>query len=349
MTLRSAGDGGGATHQYSLSAGEADDVSVLVDGLATRFEGVEDEEFLRQAAVLAHELPRSLRLALYDMRLNESQSTMVVSGHRVDDARIGPTPSSWGLQRAPLSTLREELYFFLCGTLLGEAIAWSTQQGARIMHDVLPIRGHEQIQLNSASEMRIELHVEDAFHPYRADYVGLMCLRNLDSVATTYAVLGAGALPEDVVRTLLEPRFVIQPDNSHTAADDDAAEPVRIAVLSGDPAAPYLRLDPYFMDPAAHDLEARAALGALARHLEENIQEIVLRPGDVLFVDNYQAVHGRNPFHAAYDGRDRWLKRLNLARDLRKSRGARSSPDSRVIGTYGAVPAPREEIRRGQG
>jgi len=34
---------------------------------------------------------------------------------------------------------------------------------------------------------------------------------------------------------------------------------------------------------------------------------------------------------ANYDGTDRWLKRINLTRDLRKSRASRLTADSRII------------------
>ncbi len=319
-------------HRLTLSARDTEEAVVLVDELAARFSGVEDDKFLHEAAVLAHDLPRSVRVALHEVRLDEAHGAVVVAGYPVDDTRIGPTPANWGTQTAPGSTLREEMFFFLCGALLGEAIGWRTQQTGRIMHDVLPIRGHENVQLNSASDMQIYWHVEDAFHPYRADYVGLMCLRNDDAVATTYATLDVEELPRDVRNTLFEPRFFIKPDNSHGAAAAD--EPVRIAVLFGDPAQPYLRLDPYFMDSDRHDPPARQALETLSRVLDARLQQIALQPGEVLFVDNFRAVHGRNSFHARYDGRDRWLKRLNITRDLRKSRAARTAAADRVIGTF---------------
>ena len=65
--------------------------------------------------------------------------------------------------------------------------------------------------------------------------------------------------------------------------------------------------------------------------MDEVIEDDALAPGDFIFVDNYKAVHGRKPFKAHYDGTDRWLKRVNITRDLRKSRDGRLSPDSRVI------------------
>lgn len=79
------------------------------------------------------------------------------------------------------------------------------------------------------------------------------------------------------------------------------------------------------------DKEARAALDSLVRAMDEAMIGIALRPGDVLFIDNYKAVHGRSPFKARFDGTDRWLKRINVVRDLRKSRSARGAAASRVI------------------
>lgn len=58
---------------------------------------------------------------------------------------------------------------------------------------------------------------------------------------------------------------------------------------------------------------------------------VALNPGDIAFIDNYRVVHGRKPFQARFDGTDRWLRRLNITRDLRKSRHARLTAESRVI------------------
>jgi enduracididine beta-hydroxylase len=61
------------------------------------------------------------------------------------------------------------------------------------------------------------------------------------------------------------------------------------------------------------------------------MQHLVLEPGDYVFIDNYRTVHGRKPFKARYDGNDRWLKRTNITKDLRKSRAARISCTDRLI------------------
>jgi hypothetical protein len=61
------------------------------------------------------------------------------------------------------------------------------------------------------------------------------------------------------------------------------------------------------------------------------MQNIPLAPGEILFVNNHLAVHGRRRFQARFDGTDRWLRRLWLASDLRPSRHLRTSATARII------------------
>jgi enduracididine beta-hydroxylase len=109
------------------------------------------------------------------------------------------------------------------------------------------------------------------------------------------------------------------------------AEPEKVAVLFGDPASLYLRIDPHFMDQLKDDPEARAALNVLINTLDAGLRRVVPGPGDILFIDNYKTLHSRDHFKARYDGNDRWLKRIKITRDRSKSRCAWKSAASRVI------------------
>jgi len=336
-------------HKIGLADSEVEQIQALLDGLADGFDSAEDDDFLRQAAILAHELPRRLRIHLTDFRLLEPTAAICqISGYPVDAAKIGPTPLHWKHRTRPSPTLREEMLFVLCASLLGEPIGWSTQQDGRIVHDLCPIPEHEKEQIGTGSEQDIWWHTEDAFHPLRGDYIGMMCLRNSDRVPTTFANLENLGLTAEELRHLARPVFPIRPDHSHRLVnkvngEGDAAllaayqeieqmsaEPLRIAVLEGDLKAPYIRLDPYFMEPA-EDPEARRAFERLTEVLDARLGEVLLEPGDICFFDNFQSVHGRRSFKARYDGTDRWMKRINVTRDLRRSRAARRSPESRVI------------------
>ena len=326
-------------------------VQRLLDEIAGRFDSVEDPGFLREARLLAHELPRRLRAAIVDFGAEEPASgVLLISGYQVEEERLGPTPASWSLRTVPSPSGREELYLCLLGELLGRPIAWSTQQNGYLVHDILPMKGYEHEQLGSGSEELLWWHTEDAFHQYRGDYLGMMCLRNPDGVATTVGTLDGIRLDPEVVRILFEPHFTIRPDESHLpknrapeqevdgalatsyqGIEQQRQAPEKVAVLFGSREAPYMRLDPFFMDRLSDEPEAQAALDALVRAVDEHLQDLVLRPGDTCFIDNYRAVHGRKPFSARYDGRDRWLKRINVACDLRKSRDKRASAASRLL------------------
>jgi Fe(II)/alpha-ketoglutarate-dependent arginine beta-hydroxylase len=338
-----------------LTGDEVASVRSLLRELASRFRTPEDPQFLKEADVYAHELPRRVRAAFREFRLTEPKDALLtVSGYPVDQDKIGRTPRHWRDRDPSNDTLEEEMLLVLFGSLLGDVIGWSTQQDGRIVHDIFPIQGHEHEQLGSGSEELLTWHTEDAFHPFRGDYLGLMCLRNPDSVPTTFASLARVRLTPEQVRLLSEPHFTIRPDESHLAKnrgqknghspeeeallqrayakiDQMWSAPEKIPVFSGGAESPYIRLDPYFMDPVRDNDEAQAALDELIRQVDQVIEDHALAPGDFIFVDNYKAVHGRKPFKARFDGTDRWLKRVNVTRDLRKSRDGRLTPDSRVI------------------
>jgi Fe(II)/alpha-ketoglutarate-dependent arginine beta-hydroxylase len=332
----------------TLESAEIVAIERLLADTAARYPAAEDADLLMEATVLAHELPRRLRAEINAFRLAEPDDALcVISGFPIDEEKIGRTPEHWNRPRTERSpSLEEEILFMLTSSLLGECIGWKTQQGGRIIHDVMPIRGMEQEQIGTGSEQTIWWHTEDAFHPLHGDYLAMMCLRNPDRVPTTFASLEGLGLDAEDWQILFEPRFRIQPDNSHrpeNAAVPPASgngyshierllrEPDRIALLSGDPRSPYIRIDPYFMNPAAEDARAQRAFEALVAALDAKLGDVVLAPGDICFIDNRKSVHGRRAFKARYDGRDRWFKRTNITRDLRRSRAARPAATSRII------------------
>jgi Fe(II)/alpha-ketoglutarate-dependent arginine beta-hydroxylase len=334
---------------------ELDAVQTLLQECALQYKSVEDPEFIKYAGVLAHSLPKRLRWLLHDFKQSEpAPGVCLVSGYPVNNHKIKSTPSHWKKRQEVSTTLEEDLLFVLISSILGEVFGWFTEQDRCIVHEVVPIKEHEDKQISTSSEQYIWWHTEDAFHPYQGDYIGLMCLRNPDAVVTTYACIDMLKLDEAHIKTLFEPRFTIRPDVSHFDAESPEVEsilssedqelasayrkmkqmnsdPAKVAILFGSPKSAYMRIDPYFMNPLTDDHEAQQAFDALTRAIDSVLSDLILLPGDICFIDNYRTVHGRKPYKARYDGSDRWLKRINITRDLRKSRNARSSATSRII------------------
>ncbi len=340
--------------QYNLGSDDRADISNIIKEICKRHSTVEDPEFLSCVNVYAHELPRAIREFLNEFRLKDEDSDYaVVSGFPIDNKSIGPTPSHWDNRSAVSPTLKEEIYAMLLGSLVADAFGWATQQGGYVCHDLLPVKGLEMEQTGGSSECVLAWHTEDAFHPYRGDYVQLMCLRNPDNTATTIGSLDLTLLSDEVIATLFEPRFAFKPDLSHTpefqgrktywnqkerenlkdsylAMDEVDREPPRVPILSGRRDAPYICVDPIFMDRPS-DNACAAAYDILKKALDENLKDVPLHPGDVVFVDNSRMIHGRQPFSPRYDGSDRWLKRFNLTTDLRKSFPSRGGDSRRLV------------------
>ncbi|MEW1847193.1 guanitoxin biosynthesis L-enduracididine beta-hydroxylase GntD [Nonomuraea angiospora] len=315
-----------------MTPAEARQVDTLARKAAAEYPSAEDPGFVTDVGVIAHDLPAGLRQAVNRARLDERTHVILIRGNPVDEAALDATPRHW--RDATCEEARVAgMLLMIEAALLGDAIGWTTQQDGRIITDVLPITGMENSLVSSSSQKELTWHTEDAFSPYRADYVGLYCLRSWDHTPTTVSYADPATLPEDVVRVLMEPRFLFSPDDSHTmpAGTPDGGM-VRAAVLDGPIDAPVLRIDRDFTKVAPGDTEAAQALTHVVDHLDGNLYDVALARGDIAFIDNRNVVHGRRAFTPRYDGRDRWLKRVNVAVDLRRTRPGRLAADERAIG-----------------
>lgn len=325
------GTAGRCLHRYDLSASEAQHVLRVAMDCHGRFGRVDDPQFLQMIATLAHRLPESLRISANTARQDDSKLGFVVTGNLVDDDRIGATPASWHV--ADTSASRPFAFMvMLYGALFGEPIAWAAQQHGRLVTDVVPTLGSELSNVSSSSEKPLGWHTEDAFSPYRADHVGLLCLRAPQDIATTVSWVDAGSLPAAIRDVLFEARFRTLVDPSHEYERGPRALPEPVAILSGSPDAFVLRIDRDYTIADPGDQVAAAALTALVGVLDANLTDLVLGAGSLGILDNRNVVHGRRPFRARFDGSDRWLKRVNVVEDLRRTRPGRKATATRVIG-----------------
>ncbi|WP_137988582.1 guanitoxin biosynthesis L-enduracididine beta-hydroxylase GntD [Streptomyces vilmorinianum] len=330
---------------YDLSTDEVAELDALIAGLKDAGYDPGDPLFHDEAWDLASRLPAGLRKFLAEFRRDDPAAAFKIRGFTVDDTAVGPTPRNWAEAAASLRTRREELFLSLIGKCLGEVFSWPTLQSGRMIQNVLPIAGEENEQSGHGSDVLLEWHTEDGFHPYRCDYLALFGIRNHDRVPTTVASIRDVTLSAETRKILGEPRFYILPDDEHlrqlAAQQPDhpgllrmramRETPEPVAVLFGAPDSPYLRIDPFFMRCVEGDSAAEQALKELVRELEAATHDVVVEAGTLLVVDNYLAVHGRKAFTARYDGTDRWLQKAIITRDLRKSRETRDTAAGRVL------------------
>ncbi|MFF3396715.1 TauD/TfdA family dioxygenase [Streptomyces sp. NPDC002669] len=298
---------------------ELEIVASHVSGIQPR--AVDDRFWIDSARDLSALLPVRLRQTLRRfVRDPGADAMLLLRNLPVAPESLPDTPGKPGsVQRT--STLPASV-LALISLQLGELMAFREEKGGALVQDVVPVPGMEDFQGN-AGATQLTMHVENAFHPLRPDLVGLMCLRNdHDNVAGLRIASIRNALPllsEETRRVLHEPRFVTAPPASF---GDLQSLPEPHGILSGDPEDPDVKVD--FTSTEALDPGAERAMAELGEVFVEVRKTLILEPGDLAYVDNRLALHGRTAFRPRYDGRDRWLQRAFVQLDLRRSRPRRA-------------------------
>ena len=309
----------------ALTRVEADELSAAASAARADRGSPASPRFYDDVEQYGRAVPASLRSVLDDLRLNESSSVLLVSGLQVEAAHCGPTPSSWQQALRDAGQEQAEAQLALLAALLGEPFAWHTIQHGRMVQNLVPMEKEREAQSGHGS-VALEWHTEDGFHERRCRYLLLLGIRNPDGVPTTVGSIRSAELSERHRRVLGERRFLIRPDPEHLrqlAATSPESEslrraqemhehPVPVAILFGRSDDPHLRIDPPYTTPVPGDVEAAEALAAVIAALERAQQDVVVREGDVLILDNYRVVHGRRAFAPRFDGTDRWLKRISV-------------------------------------
>jgi L-asparagine oxygenase len=197
-------------------------------------------------------------------------------------------------------------------------IAYEAEGYGRLFQDVIPVKSMEKNQTSISSSVELEIHTEQAFSKLRPDILSLACLRGNEK-AYTY-ILPVNSIINNVSETELEmlkmPLWNTGVDlsfklNGHEFIEGDIRGPMSIIRVDKDP--PLENEDPLLVFD--QDL-----MSGITEESNEMIQKIVdiyykhrlshnFTPGEIIFIDNNRAVHGRSPFVPNYDGLDRFLVR----------------------------------------
>ena len=247
----------------------------------------------------------------------------LLRGLPIDESELGPTPASWSERSDDVTP--EECVLLLVAHAFGNVFAWADQQGGATVHDIVPAAGEEDSLLSSSSTREMSLHTEDAFFPERADLILLLCLRNPSHAPTYISAIHNVVISEELAALARSRRYLFTPDDSHTGRDPECSSrgfPVvrgdlrrregLSPLITGTGSDLQIRFDSDYIDTPGDETAANA-VKALDRALYRARTEIVLGPGELLIIDNKRCVHGRGRFQAALDGRDRWLKRVNVS------------------------------------
>ncbi|GLY26185.1 L-asparagine oxygenase [Micromonospora sp. NBRC 101691] len=280
---------------------------------------LDDPGWVTRARQVSCRLPTRLTEAIRAYRHDPGPTgTLVLTGLPVGEPDLPDTPTVRdSVERIPALPAVTAM---LIGLQLGEVIAYREEKIGALVQNVVPVPGLLETQSNAGS-VPLELHVENAFHPQRPDYVGLLCLRNDHAKqAGTLVACIRQALPlltEADRRILHEPRFLTAPPPSFRSGDRTRPH----SVLQGSLTDPNICVD--FNATRALDEEAREVMVRLRQAITDVAASLVLQSGSMALVDNRLVLHGRTEFVPRFDGHDRWLHRVYVHLDNRRSRAYR--------------------------
>lgn len=289
--------------------------------------GAQLDEALVDAAALGG---RTLPLELDDALLRFTSHSNVAGALLIRNVAIGELPPTPGSPSAPTTKdLSTELTLLTVARRLGQPVGYVPEHGGRIVQNIVPTRADADRQTSTSSSSNLMFHTETAFHAHRPRYLLLLCLRGDPAAHTTMASVHDlfDVLADDVVAAMFEPRFRTAVDASFLGDRVNELGPL-MPLVSGTIDSPTF----------VFDADLTVGVDAFAEHVVDEVRAaidrcqraIVLEPGDLLVIDNNVAVHGRSPFAARFDGRDRWLQRSFVVADLAPSADER---DGRVIST----------------
>ena len=85
------------------------------------------------------------------------------------------------------SSDKSSLVFLKYAQKFGHPVSYVQEQKGQLVQNIVPVHKTETQQISTSSKVELALHTETAFHPYKPDYVLLLCLRGDPNAVTTYA------------------------------------------------------------------------------------------------------------------------------------------------------------------
>ncbi|MET9294047.1 TauD/TfdA family dioxygenase [Streptomyces sp. NPDC003077] len=300
-----------------LTDAQRDQVRAVVEPLLTAADGeIDKPAWLAAARAASPLLPRDLLGALREFRHDAGPDGALMIRNLPVEEDLPATPVRPGSVRTRASVASGVIVTAMLQ--LGEVIAYRSEKSGALVQDVVPVPGYESQQSNAGS-VRLHMHTENAFHPSRPDFLGLLCVRadpTGDARLTTASIRRAlPLLSGEARRTLSQERFLTEAPPSF--GDHQGDSPVH-AILVGAPEDPNVLVDFAATHPV--DDGARQAMEELRTALERVTHEHTLDAGDLVLADNRLTVHGRTSFSPLFDGTDRWLHRVYAALDGRRAR-----------------------------
>ncbi len=273
--------------------------------------------FLDEAELRFQQLPRNIRKEVNDFKRNGNKyGCLLLTGLEPDPA-LPSTPADSRRQKNK-TTYWSESYLSALSRGLGEIFSYQQEKDGVLYHNICPVQKNETELSSESSAILLDFHTETAFHPLMPDFVLLYCLRSdhdgeaKTEVASTREIIKN--IPIGLRGILFQSCFRTGIDFSFGSESGTQGNGPLLPIFTGNPYDPFMRFDPDLMEGTSQ--QAQKALDQMKLAMNTSKNFIRMQPGDLAIIDNRRAVHSRSIFIPKYDGKDRWLQRVYVVRDI---------------------------------
>lgn len=287
----------------------------------------EPELFCRQSKECSENIPQCIKKILTDFgNFGNDKGFLLIRNMSSLVNFNGKTPPDNNNRMGEKTLISRIQSIFI--NFIAEMIAYEAEGYGRLFQDVVPMKSMETAQTSVGSNIELEIHTEQAFSNLRPDILSLSGLRgNPDALTYILSIKSILNNLNDVeILELYKPQWKIGVDLSFKLNNQD--------FIKGDIRGPIPILNGSYIDPILiFDQDLMTGINDEANKLKQKIIDIYykernqhnLKPGEIIFIDNLRAVHGRSRFLPRYDGYDRFLIRCFAVFDYEKSSYARNN------------------------
>jgi L-asparagine oxygenase len=287
------------------------------------------DAFCAEARLLSKHIPQNIKASLQSFAKEGSSTGFLLLRELMcnnnTQVQLPQTPPNNTLHVGETTILAKVQA--ILASAIGEMIAYEAEGEGRLFQDIVPAKSMNNLQ-TSLSSVELEIHTEQCFSRFRPDILTLACLRG-DYDALTYVLpvqTILNHLTKSEIAALRLPLWKTRVDMSFKLNGEEFLEgDVRgpFPIISGSEQDPQLLFDQDLMFGITQDAEEliEKILNIYYKYREHHN----LEAGDIIFIDNNRAVHGRSSFNPRYDGLDRFLTRCFVVFDYEKSKYVRRS------------------------
>lgn len=277
------------------------------------------ELFCNEIKKLSNKIPEHLKNIFIDFKKNGSETGFLLINIPSSEDILPLTPDSNKYYIGGNTELAKIQAILM--SIMGNIVSYEAEGNGNLFQDIVPVKSMSNNQTSAGSNFELEIHTEQAFSKLRPDIISLSCLRG-DVNALTYVLpvqYILSTMNDYEIELLKQPLWKTGVDlsfklNNDYFIDGDIRGP--FPIIQGDEKNSILIFDQDLMFGITE--ESQVLLKKIINIYYKYRLTHNLISGDIIFIDNNKAVHGRSQFKPKFDGFDRFLVRSFLIFDYER-------------------------------